>query len=147
MALVSLLCAAQLVLAQSCSGEMFCSGATEAILTLLLFFVFPAGEGEAEVQTVLHTGRPAQHRGWRSGSVSPSRAVGESMTLGHCQRLCDRTRKGSHRTGMNVTWGGTHMLSTGDVQLCLHVLTTLLVALVQNVLPHAEGVLGHFCQA
>lgn len=111
------------------------------------FFVFPAGEGEAEVQTVLHTGRPAQHRGWRSGSVSPSRAVGESMTLGHCQRLCDRTRKGSHRTGMNVTWGGTHMLSTGDVQLCLHVLTTLLVALVQNVLPHAEGVLGHFCQA
>lgn len=126
---------------------MFCSGATEAILTLLLFFVFPAGEGEAEVQTVLHTGRPAQHRGWRSGSVSPSRAVGESMTLGHCQRLCDRTRKGSHRTGMNVTWGGTHMLSTGDVQLCLHVLTTLLVALVQNVLPHAEGVLGHFCQA
>lgn len=69
------------------------------------------------------------------------------MTLGHCQRLCDRTRKGSHRTGMNVTWGGTHMLSTGDVQLCLHVLTTLLVALVQNVLPHVEGVLGHLCQA
>ena len=39
MALVSLLCAAQLVLPQSCSGEMFCSGATEAILTLLLFFL------------------------------------------------------------------------------------------------------------
>lgn len=87
MALFSLLCAAQLVLPQSCSSEMFCSAATEVVLTLLLFFVFPAGEGEAAVQTVLHTGRPAQHRGWRSGSVSPSRAVGESMTLGHCQRL------------------------------------------------------------
>ena len=126
---------------------MFCSGATGAVLMLLLGFVFPAGESEAEIQTDLHTGRPAQHRGWRSGSVSPGRAVGESMTLGHCQRLCDRTRKGSHRTGMNVTWGGTHMLSTGDVQLCLHVLTTLLVALVQNVLPHVEGVLEHLCQA
>lgn len=119
---------------------MFCLGATGAVLMLLLGFVFPAGESEAEVQTDLHTGRPAQHRGWRSGSVSPGRAVGESMTLGHCQRLCDRTRKGSHRTGMNVTWGGTHMLSTGDVQLCLHVLTTLLLALVQNVFaPHWRG--------
>ncbi|XP_074703221.1 ADP-ribosylation factor-binding protein GGA3 isoform X5 [Strix aluco] len=41
------------------------------------------GEGEAEVPTDLHPGRPAQHRGGRSGSVSPGRAVGESMTLGH----------------------------------------------------------------
>lgn len=39
------------------------------------------------------------------------------------------------------------MLSTGDVQLRLHVLTTPLVALVQNVLPHIEGVLEHLCQA
>jgi len=67
------------------------------------------------------------------------------MTLELCQRLCDRTRKGSHRTDMNVMGEG-HMLSTGDVQLCLHVLPTLLVALVQNVLPHIEGVLGHLCQ-
>lgn len=48
---------------------------------------------------------------------------------------------------MDVPWGGTHMLSTGDVQLCLHVLTTLLVALVQNVVPHIEGALEHLCQA
>lgn len=40
---------------------------------------------------------------------------------------------------MNVTWGGTHVLSTGDVQLCLHVLTTPLVALVQNVFPTSKG--------
>lgn len=31
------------------------------------------------------------------------------------------------------------MLPTGDVQLCLHVLPTLLVALVQNVLLKAAG--------
>lgn len=54
---------------------------------LLLGFVSPAGESEAEIQTDLHAGRPAQHRGGRSGSVSPCRAVGEPMTLGHCQRL------------------------------------------------------------
>lgn len=57
------------------------------VLTLLLGFVFPAGEGEAEVQTDLHPGRSAQHRSGRSGSVPPGRAVGESMTLGRCQRL------------------------------------------------------------
>lgn len=39
------------------------------------------------------------------------------------------------------------MLSTGDVQLCLHILTTLLVALVQKVVPHIEGALEHLCQA
>jgi len=114
---------------------------------LPLGFVFPVGESEAAIQTDLHPGRPTQHRGWRSGSVSPGRAVGESMTLGHCQRLCDRTRKGSHGTGRSVACGGTHMLSAGDVQLCLHVLTTLLVALVQSDVPHVEGVLGRLCQA
>lgn len=38
------------------------------------------------------------------------------------------------------------MLFTGDVKLCLRVLPTLLVALVQNVAHHVEGVLGHLCQ-
>lgn len=72
---------------QSSNREVFCLGAAGAVLMLLLGFVFPAGESEAEVQADLHPGRPAQHRGGRSGSVSPGRAVGESMTLGHCQRL------------------------------------------------------------
>lgn len=48
---------------------------------------------------------------------------------------------------MAVAWRGAHVLSTGDVQLWLHVLPTLLVALVQNVLPHVKGVLEHLCQA
>lgn len=48
---------------------------------------------------------------------------------------------------MAVAWRGTHVLPTGDAELCLHVLTTLLVALVQNVLPHIGGVLEHLCQA
>lgn len=113
---------------------------------LLLGFVFPAGEGEAAVQTDLHPGRPAQHRAWRSGSVPPGRAVGASMTLGHCQRLWqdqgriprDWNECDVGRDTRAIHWWRSALFTCPDHSAC---------SFSPECFPHVEGVLGHLCQA